>query len=230
MASTWEDHGPRRSLLSMHPSVATFLIAAASALVVFLVFHPAIEAANADSSVLITAMFAPAMAIGFLYGSRLAGRAVNADHGESPLRRAVSKAFLFVFVIGGLFSSVSFALNGGSIPTVATILDDGLLAWAAEFVNANGGATFLVVSSIAIMAAATRRIIRVGGALSPVFAFVGTFTFVMMLALSLTQANLTDSEVYLYTFYQAGIIGGVFFEMNRLTRNQNYWRDYLNGY
>ena len=80
------------------------------------------------------------------------------------------------------------------------------------------------------MAAATKRIIGLGGNLNKCITFVGTFIFFSMLALSFTQSNPTHSEVYLYTFYQAGIIGGALFEMNRLTRNLNSWEDYSNGY
>lgn len=229
LASAWEMEGSRSGLWA-HPSFVVFLIAAASSAIAFLAFHPIIEATNADSSILIAAMFAPAMIIGFLYGVKVTEGAIHAKQGHSPARRAVIKMFFIVFVMGGLFSSVSFALNNGSVETTTTILDDGLFAWASDFVHANGGVTFLIVSSITIMAAATRQIIKIGGRINLVFTFVGTFTFVMMLALSLTKGSLTDSEVYLYTFYQAGIVGGAFFEMNRLTKGQNYWQDYLNGY
>lgn len=229
MASVW-DIEETHSGLRAHPNFVVFLIAATSALVAFLAFHPIIEAINTDSSVLISAMFVPAMVIGFLYGTKVTKRAIIAKDGDSPTRRAITKLFFIVFVMGGLFSSVSFALNNGSVETTTTILDDGLFAWMTEFVKINGGATFLIVSSITIMAAATKQIIKVAGKISSLFTFVGTFTFVMMISLSLTQGSLTDSEVYLYTFYQAGIISGAFFEMNRLTRNQNYWQDYLNGY
>ena len=80
------------------------------------------------------------------------------------------------------------------------------------------------------MAAATKRLVSLGGNLNKIFTFVGTFTFFAMLALSFTQSNPTNSEVYLYTFYQAGIVGGALFEMNKLTRNYNNWEDYQNGY
>ena len=229
MASTWDTQGSH-STLRAHPNLLVFILAIISAITVFFLFQPLIRAINADSSVLIAAMFVPAIAIGFLYGAKIAGKAVNGEQGQSPKKRSITKIFLFIFVMGGLFSSVNFALNNGTIPTTATIVDDGLFVWLAEFVKINGGATFLIISSITIMAAATRRIIKVAGAMNALFTFVGTFTFIMILSLGLSQDSHTDSEVYLYTFYQAGIIGGALFEMNRLTRNQNYWQDYLNGY
>ena len=104
-------------------------------------------------------MFIPAMAVGFLYGIRITERAVNPSEIRSPLRRSITKIFLFFFVIGGMFSAVNFAINGGSILPENSILEDGLLPWVAEFVSANGGATFLIITSITLMAAATKRIV-----------------------------------------------------------------------
>ena len=207
-----------------------FVGAAIAALILFLAFHPQIEKINQESPILLNIMFAPAVAIGFLYGMRITERAIKPSETRSPIKRSIVKIFLFFFVIGGLFSSVSFALNGGSVMPTTSILDDGLFVWAADFIFANGGATFLIVSSITLMAAATKRIIGLGGTINKVFTFVGTFVFFSMLALSFTQSNPSNSEVYLYTFYQAGIIGGALYEMNRLTRNLNSLEDFSNGY
>ena len=51
-----------------------------------------------------------------------------------------------------------------------------------------------------------------------------------MLAFSFTDSDPTASSVFLFTFYQAGIVGGAFFAMNRLTKNLNTWEDFTNGY
>lgn len=111
------------------------------------------------------------------------------------------------------------------------ILDDGLLAWINHFITANGGATFLIITSITLMAAATKRIVGMNsGFLNRVVTFVGTFVFFTMLALSFTKSDPTSSGVLLYTFYQAGIVGGAFYAMNRLTKNQNMLEDYTNGF
>ncbi|NIP61539.1 MAG: hypothetical protein GWN01_14290, partial [Nitrosopumilaceae archaeon] len=94
-----------------------------------------------------------------------------------------------------------------------------------------GGATFLIISSITLMAAATKRIVGMNsGILNRIVAFVGTFIFFSMLALSFSDSDPTSSGVFLYTFYQAGIVGGAFFAMNRLTKNLNTWEDFSNGY
>jgi hypothetical protein len=51
-----------------------------------------------------------------------------------------------------------------------------------------------------------------------------------MLVLSFTKSDPTSSGVFLYTFYQAGIVGGAFYAMNRLTKNKNMLEDFTNGY
>ena len=208
-----------------------FASSASLAIILFLVFHPQIESINKESPILINIMFFPAMAIGFLYGVRITERAVSPSEIRSPFKRSIVKIFLFFFVIGGMFSSVNFAINGGSIMPDIAILDDGLLPWLNNFITANGGATFLIIASIGLMAGATKRIVGMNsGFLNRVITFVGTFVFFTMLVLSFTKSDPTSSGVFLYTFYQAGIVGGAFFAMNRLTKNQNMLEDFSNGF
>jgi hypothetical protein len=208
-----------------------FVVSASLALLLFLVFYPQIEAINRESPILINLMFIPAAAIGFLYGVRITERAVRPSEIRSPLKRSIVKVFLFFFVIGGIFSSVNFALNGGSIMPKFNILEDGLLPWLNEYVTANGGATFLILSSIALMAGATKRIVGMdSGLINRLVTCVGTFVFFTMLILSFTKSDPTSSGVFLYTFYQAGIVGGAFYAMNRLTKNLNTMEDFANGY
>ena len=205
--------------------------AASLAVMLFLIFHPQIEAINKESPLLINLMFFPAMAIGFLYGVRITERAVKPSEIRSSMKRSLTKIFLFFFVMGGMFSSVNFAINGGSIMPDVNILEDGLLPWLTSFVTTNGGATFLILTSITLMAAATKRIVGMNsGFLNRMVTFVGTFVFFTMLVLSFTKSDPTSSGVFLYTFYQAGIVGGAFFAMNRLTKNQNMLEDFSNGY
>ncbi len=208
-----------------------FAISASVAVILFLIFHPQIEAINKESPILINIMFLPAMAVGFLYGVRITERAVKPSEIRSPIKRSIVKLFLFFFVIGGMFSSVNFAINGGSMIPDVSILEDGLLMWLNEFVVANGGATFLIITSIALMAAATKRVVGMNsGFLNRVVTSVGTFVFVTILVLSFTKSDPTSSGVFLYTFYQAGIVGGAFYAMNKLTKNQNMLEDFSNGY
>ena len=205
--------------------------AASLAVLLFLIFYPQIEAINKESPILINLMFLPAMAIGFLYGVRITERAVKPSEIRSSVKRSITKIFLFFFVMGGMFSSVNFAINGGSVMPDLSLLEDGLLPWLNSFVTANGGATFLILTSITLMAAATKRIVGMNsGFLNRMVTFVGTFVFFTMLVLSFTKSDPTSSGVFLYTFYQAGIVGGAFFAMNRLTKNQNMLEDFSNGY
>ncbi len=208
-----------------------FAVSASLAVLLFLIFHPQIETINKESPILINIMFFPAMAVGFLYGIRITERAVKPSEIRSPVKRSIIKLFLFFFVIGGMFSSVNFAINGGSIMPDMEILDEGLLPWINNFITANGGATFLIITSIGLMAAATKRIVGMNtGIVNRMVTFVGTFVFFTMLVLSFTKSDPTSSGVFLYTFYQAGIVGGAFFAMNRLTKNQNMVEDFTNGY
>ena len=222
-----ESAGGGRSYLGL----ILFVLSATLAALSFLIFHPQIESINQESPILINIMFIPAMIVGFLYGVRITERAVKPSEMRSPIKRSMVKIFLFFFVIGGMFSSVNFAINGGSVMPDMTILDDGLLPWLNNFVTANGGATFLIITSIGLMAGATKRIVGMNtGFLNRLVTFVGTFVFVTMLALSFTDSDPTSSGVFLYTFYQAGIVGGAFFAMNRLTKKQNMMDDFSNGY
>ncbi|MDH3611160.1 MAG: hypothetical protein OEM79_05295 [Nitrosopumilus sp.] len=208
-----------------------FSSSASLAVLLFLIFFPQINAINKETPILINLMFVPAMAVGFLYGLRITERAVKPSETRSPWKRSTVKIFLFFFVIGGLFSSVNFAINGGSIMPQNNILEGGLLSWLNEFITANGGATFLIITSITLMAAATKKIVGMNtGFFNRLVTFVGTFVFFSMLALSFTDSDPTSSGVFLFTFYQAGIVGGAFFAMNRLTKNLNTWEDYANGY
>jgi len=208
-----------------------FVVSASLAVLMFLVFYPQIEEINRESPILINLMFIPAAAIGFLYGVRITERAVRPSEIRSPIKRSIVKIFLFFFVIGGMFSSVNFALNGGSVMPGFNILKDGLLPWLNDYVTANGGATFLILTSIALMAGATKRIVGMdSGIVNRIVTCVGTFVFFTMLILSFTKSDPTSSGVFLYTFYQAGIVGGAFYAMNRLTKNLNTMEDFANGY
>ena len=225
----WE--GSMQSNEHKHLGLILFGAAASLAVILFLIFHPQIEAINKESPILINIMFFPAMAIGFLYGMRITERAVRPSEIQSPIKRSIVKIFLFFFVMGGMFSSVNFAINGGSVMPAVSIFEDGLLTWVHTFVMANGGATFLIISSIMLMAAATKRIVGLdSGFLNRLVSSASTFVFVTVLALSFTKSDPTSSGIFLYTFYQAGIVGGAFFAMNRLTKDKNMVSDFANGY
>ncbi|MDA0853910.1 MAG: hypothetical protein O3B79_05290 [Crenarchaeota archaeon] len=227
--SDW--NGQSESTVKKYSGLILFSSSALLALLLFLIFHPQIDNISRESPILINLMFFPAMAVGFLYGIKVTTRAVDPSEIRSPIKRSIIKIFLFFFVIGGMFSSVNFALNGGSVIPEVSIFEDGLLTWMNSFALANGGATFLIISSITLMAGATKIIIGMdNGFLTKIVSFTGTFVFVTVLALTFTKSDPTSSSIFLYTFYQAGIVGGAFFAMNRLTKDKNMLSDFTNGY
>jgi len=207
-----------------------FSSAAIGALLVFLILHPKISQSTQDSPILINLMFIPIFIIGVIYGMKIVERVIHPSETRGKIKRIIVKIFLLFFIIGGLFSSVNFAIQGGSLIPSASILEDGLIEWITEFVSNNGGITFLIISSITLMAAATKKIVGLNGIFHKIVTFVGTFFFFSMIALSLTNSDPTDSQVYLYVFYQAGIITGTLYQMNKLTSNLNMWEDLSSGY
>ena len=207
-----------------------FVSAALSAFLLFLILHPQIAEVTRESPILIDIMFIPIFAIGVIYGMKIVERVIKPSEPRGAIKRSFVKIFLLLFIIGGLFSSVNFALQGGTLVPSASIFEDGLITWTSEFVKNNGGITFLIISSITLMAAATKRIVGLDGLINKVITFVGTFFFFSMIALSFSNSDPTDSQVYLYVFYQAGIISGALYQMNKLTSNLNMWDDLASGY
>lgn len=210
--------------------ITIFVGAIFLALTVYLIFGPQIDKITEQSPIIIDLMFIPSFLIGLLYGKKMSERVMDPSGARSPLKRAIVKIFLCIFIMGSILTSVSFALHGGAHTTYKSIFNDGLIPWLKDFIQANGGLTFLIVSSITLMAAATKRIVGMDGIFGKIFTFIGTYIFVSMIALSLTHNDPTHSQVYLYAFYQAGIVGGIFYGLNRFTTRANMWEDYMNGY
>jgi len=204
--------------------------AALSAFFLFLILHPEIAKITRESPILIDLMYIPIFVIGVIYGMKIVERVIKPSEPRGTIKRSIVKIFLLLFIIGGLFSSVNFALHGGTLVPNASLFEDGLITWMSEFVKNNGGITFLIISSITLMAAATKRIVGLDGIINKVITFVGTFFFFSMIALSFSNSDPTDSQVYLYVFYQAGIISGALYQMNKLTSNLNMWDDLASGY
>ena len=229
--SNWLATDESDSVFVRYTTFIIFSIAAVSALTLFVVFQPTIESVTTEAPMIVHIMFIPTFIVGFLYGLKITERVMKPSESRSPLKRGVVKMFLFFFVIGGLFSSVNFALHGGSMLPDSSIFDVGIIEGIIQLIKYNGGITFMIVSSVVLMAAATRKIVGLGsGYLGKIISFVGTFVFFSMVSVSLTQTDPTHSQVFLYTFFYAGIISGAFYEMNKLTTKQNMWDDYSNGY
>ena len=229
--SNWLATDDSNSIFVRHSNFVIFCIAAVSALTLFVVFQPIIESVTTETPMIVHIMFIPTFIVGFLYGLKITERVMKPSESRSPIKRGIIKMFLFFFVIGGLFSSINFALNGGSMLPDGSIFDAGIIESITQLITYNGGVTFMIVSSIVLMAAATRKIVGLGsGYLGKIISFVGTFVFFSMVSVSLTQTDPSHSQVFLYTFFYAGIISGAFYEMNKLTTKQNMWDDYSNGY
>jgi hypothetical protein len=229
--SNWLATDDSNSIFVRHSNFVIFCIAAVSALTLFVVFQPIIESVTTETPMIVHIMFIPTFIVGFLYGLKITERVMKPSDSRTPIKRGIVKMFLFFFVIGGLFSSINFALNGGSMLPDGSIFDVGIIESITQLITYNGGVTFMIVSSIVLMAAATRKIVGLGtGYLGKIISFVGTFVFFSMVSVSLTQTDPSHSQVFLYTFFYAGIISGAFYEMNKLTTKQNMWDDYSNGY
>jgi len=229
--SNWLATDESDSIFTRYSTFIIFSIAAISALTLFVIFQPIIESVTTEAPMMVHIMFIPTFIVGFLYGLKITERVMKPSDSRSPLKRGIVKMFLFFFVIGGLFSSINFALNGGSTLPDGSIFDIGIIESITQLITYNGGVTFMIASSIVLMAAATRKIVGLGsGYLGKIISFVGTFVFFSMVSVSLTQTDPSHSQVFLYTFFYAGIISGAFYEMNKLTTKQNMWDDYSNGY
>jgi len=229
--SNWLATDDPNSIFVRHSNFVIFCIAAVSALTLFVVFQPIIESVTTETPMIVHIMFIPTFIVGFLYGLKITERVMKPSDSRTPIKRGIVKMFLFFFVIGGLFSSINFALNGGSMLPDGSIFDAGIIESITQLITYNGGVTFMIVSSIVLMAAATRKIVGLGsGYLGKIISFVGTFVFFSMVSVSLSQTDPTHSQVFLYSFFYAGIISGAFYEMNKLTTKQNMWDDYSNGY
>ena len=227
---TWNNSETGEPRLLKFSTFILFATAAGSALIMAVLLHTYFNDFMSENPFINYILFGPAFGIGFLYGLKISEKALQPSETRSALKRKIIKTFLFFLVIGGLFSSVNFALHGGAMIPDSSLTDDGVVPWVTDMITANGGATFLIVSSITIMAAATRRIVGLnGGMLGKIITFCGTFVFFSMISMSLTQTDPTNSQIYLYTCYHAGIIGGAMYQMNRFTSNLNTWEDYMNG-
>ena len=226
---TWNSSDSTEPRLLKFSTLIIFGSAAASALIMAILLHTYFNDFMTENPVINYILFGPAFGIGFLYGLKISEKALQPSETRSALKRKIIKTFLFFLIIGGLFSSVNFALHGGAMMPETSPIDDGVLVWVTDMITSNGGTTFLIASSFTLMAAATRRIVGLNaGMLSRIITFAGTFVFFSMISMSITQSDPTHSQIYLYTFYHAGIIGGALYQMNRFTTNLNKWEDYMN--
>jgi len=156
-------------------------------------------------------LFIPVFAVSFFYDSKITEQVFRSTS-EHSVKQKISKLFLFIFLIALFFSVVSFALNF-DLHYPNQTLDEDFETYFENFVTVNGGITFLTVSIISILAAFSKQMIKMDGIINKIFTFVGTFLFFSISMLAMTNILPTKYQIYLYTFYHAGIICGIFFMM-----------------
>jgi len=130
--SNWLATDESDSIFTRYSTFIIFSIAAISALTLFVVFQPIIESVTAEAPMIVHIMFIPTFIVGFLYGLKITERVMKPSESRSPIKRGIIKMFLFFFVIGGLFSSINFALNGGSMLPDGSIFDIGIIQSSVE--------------------------------------------------------------------------------------------------
>ena len=143
--SNWLASDESDSILVRYSTFIIFSIAAISALTLFVVFQPMIESITNETPMAVYVMFIPTFIVGFLYGLKITERVMKPSESRSPIKRGIVKMFLFFFVIGGLFSSVNFALHGGSMMPNGSMFDVGIIEWITELIKYNGGVTLSLI-------------------------------------------------------------------------------------
>ena len=136
--SNWLATDESDSIFVRYSTFIIFCIAAVSALTLFVVFQPMIEGITTEAPMIVHIMFIPTFIVGFLYGLKITERVMKPSESRSPIKRGIIKMFLFFFVIGGLFSSINFALHGGSMLPDGSIFDVGIIDWATQLITYNG--------------------------------------------------------------------------------------------
>ena len=117
---SWNSSDENIPKLFKYSNLIVFGSAAGTALLMALLLNTFYTELLSEHPYIINILFAPAFRIGFLYGLKISQRALQPSETRSAFKRKVMKLFLFFLVIGGLFSSVNFALHGGAmIPDTA---------------------------------------------------------------------------------------------------------------
>ncbi|KAF6244910.1 hypothetical protein [Nitrosopumilus sp. b2] len=188
-----------------------------SAVLLVFVFPVDLDEIFQEYPIPVLIMFVPVFAISFFYGVRIAEQVINPSTPRKPFRQKIVTFFLGVFLVASLFSAINFAINSGiNIPDDVS-LDDGLFVLANNFIQNNGGMTFLIISSISVLAVFTKKMIKIEGSFATFFSFIGTFLFFFMSLLTVTNLEPTSFQIYLYACYQIGIISGIFYVAQKYT-------------
>ena len=112
---SWNDSDVENTRFFKYSNFITFAVGACSALLIAIILNSFFADVFIENPIIINILYIPAFAIGFLYGLKITEKAIHPSETRSGLKRKIMKVFLFFLVIGGLFSSVSFALHGGAL-------------------------------------------------------------------------------------------------------------------
>ena len=112
---SWNDSDVESTRFFKYSNFITFAAGACSALLIAIILNSFFADVFIENPIIINILYIPAFAIGFLYGLKITEKAIHPSETRSGLKRKIMKVFLFFLVIGGLFSSVSFALHGGAL-------------------------------------------------------------------------------------------------------------------
>ena len=121
---TWNNSDSAEPKLLKFSTLIIFASAAASALIMAVLLHTYFNDFMVENPVVNYILFGPAFGIGFLYGLKISEKALQPSETRSALKRKIIKTFLFFLVIGGLFSSVNFALHGGCLLYTSDAADE----------------------------------------------------------------------------------------------------------
>lgn len=210
-------------------SVIIFGLAAISSSLLIFVFRNDLDTFTRENPLIISILFIPIFVLGLLYGNRITEQVINPEISRTAFKNKIVKISLLIFLISILFSTINFSLNN-HIQIPQEFPNQDILKFLNNFVKANGGTTFLAISSITILATITKKMLKVEGVLNKVFTFMGTFILFFMTMLTISNTNPTPFQVYAYTCYQAGIVSGAFYVMYKYSSRSTAIEDYMNEF
>ena len=112
---SWNNSDVEDTKFFKYSNFLVFAAGAMSALLIAIILNTFFSDLFIENPIIINILYIPAFVIGFLYGLKITEKAIHPSETRSGLKRKIMKVFLFFLVIGGLFSSVSFALHGGAL-------------------------------------------------------------------------------------------------------------------
>lgn len=223
----WEDH--TRIPRIKKQSVIIFGLAAISSSLLIFVFGNDLDTFTRENPLIVSTLFIPIFILGFVYGNRLTEQVINPGTPRTAFKHKVIKISLLIFLISILFSTINFALNN-LVQIPQEFPNQDILEFLKNFINANGGTTFLVISSITILAIITKKMLKINGVLNTIFTFMGTFILFFMTMLTISNTDPTPFQIYGYTCYQAGIVGGAFYVMYKYSSRSTAMENYMNEF